>query len=457
MAALDNLVVTFALPTIRKDLHATIQQLEWTVNAYTLTFAVLLMTGAALGDRFGRRRVFIIGLSIFTASSAWAALSTNAHELIAARAVQGVGGAIVLPLTLTLLSEAFPEEKRGLAIGAFAGISGLAIAIGPLVGGAIVSGISWEWIFWINVPIGLVTLPLARWRLNESQGPDRRLDLLGNLLLSVGLFGIVYGVIRASDIGWGTAEVGLWLAGGVIVTVLFVLWEFRTEAPMLPMRLFRSRGFTVINTVTLVMFFGMFGSIFLLSQYMQNVLGYSAFQAGLRTLPWTAMPAIVSPIAGIISEKTGGRGVVILGMALQAVALAYLALVVGPNVSYLKLVPPFLLAGAGMAMVFPPLSLIVLNSVRKEEEGKASGANNAIRELGGVFGIAVLATIFVTYGGYASPRMSRLAGQQLFVDGLKPAAWVGSALVALGTVIAVALPRMRNEKVATIPAAVAQK
>src|SRR5256885_9554924 len=319
MVTLDNLVVTTALPVVRKDLHAGIEGLEWTVNAYTLTFAVLLLTGAALGDRFGRRRLFAIGLGIFTVASAAAALAPSIDALVAARALQGVGGAIVTPLTLTLLSASVPAEKRGVALGAWGGIGGLAVALGPLVGGAVVSGLSWQWIFWLNVPIGLVLAPLALMRLTESRGPSGRLDLPGLVLASAGLFGIVWGLVRGNSVGWGSPEIVGALAVGAVVLALFVLWEPRTKAPMLPMRFFRNRTFALTNVASLFMFFGMFGSIFLLIQFFQTVQSYSPLQAGLRILPWTAMPIFIAPLAGAWSDRIGGQRLMAAGLALQAV------------------------------------------------------------------------------------------------------------------------------------------
>src|SRR5437588_5047319 len=364
MTTLDNLVVTTALPVIRKDLHASLQGLEWTVNAYTLTFAVLLLTGAALGDRFGRRRLFVIGLAIFTGASALAALAGSANELIAARAIQGLGGAIVLPLTLTILSAAVPAKRRGLALGAWGGIGGLAVALGPLVGGAIVQGISWQWIFWLNVPIGLVLIPLAALRLRESRGPNSRLDLPGLGLASAGLFGIVWGLVRGNQVGWASAEIVSMLAAGAVLFVGFVLWELRAPAPMLPMRFFRNRTFSAANVASLFMFFGMFGSIFLLAQFFQTVQGYSPLQAGLRVLPWTAMPIFVAPLAGALSDKIGGRPLMATGLALQATGLAWIAAVGSPTVAYSALVAPFVLSGVGMALFFAPVANVVLSSVR---------------------------------------------------------------------------------------------
>ena len=285
MATLDNLVVTTSLPVIRADLGASIEDLEWTVNAYTLSFAVFLLTGAALGDRFGRRRLFVIGLGIFTAASVAAALAPSVEALIAARAVQGLGGAIVTPLTLTILSAAVSPEKRGVALGAWGGIGGLAVASGPLVGGAVVEGISWQWIFWLNVPIGLVLIPLAYFRLKETYGPSTRLDLPGLALASTGLFGIVWGLVRGNAVGWSSPEIVGSLVVGALLTAAFVLWELRAPAPMLPMRFFRSRAFSAANVASLFMFFGMFGAIFLLAQFLQTVQGYSPLDAGLRILP----------------------------------------------------------------------------------------------------------------------------------------------------------------------------
>jgi len=432
MVTLDNLVVTTALPVIRRDLDASLQGLEWTVNAYTLTFAVLLLTGAALGDRFGRRRLFVLGLAIFTASSAFAALAPSIEALNLARALQGVGGAIVTPLTLTLLSAAVPAERRGLALGAWGGIGGLAVALGPLVGGAIVQGISWQWIFWINVPIGLVLAPIAWRRLEESRGPNPTLDLRGLGLASVGLLGIVWGLVRGNSVGWGSAEIVGSLAAGATFLALFVLWELRARAPMLPMRFFRNRAFTQANVASLFMFFGMFGSIFLLAQFFQTVQGYSPLSAGLRILPWTAMPIFIAPIAGALSDRIPGPRIMGVGLALQAAGLGWIATVTSPDVPYSSLVAPFILSGMGMALFFAPVANVVLSTVRPREEGQASGANNAIRELGGVFGVAVLASIFATYGGYETGTT--------FVSGLQPAVAVGASIVGLGAVAAITIP-----------------
>ncbi|MEV7195423.1 MFS transporter [Streptomyces sp. NPDC093510] len=432
MAALDNLVVTTALPSIREDLGGALHDLEWTVSAYTLTFAVLLMFGAALGDRFGRRRLFIVGLSIFTGASAAAALAPGLDTLIAARAVQGVGAAIMMPLTLTLLTAAVPPAKRGMAYGIWGAVNGLAVASGPLIGGSLTEHVSWQWIFWLNVPLGLALLPLARLRLAESHAPGARLDIAGTLLASGGLFGIVYALVRGPIDGWSSATVLVSLGAGLALLGGFIHHGIRAKAPMLPMRLFRSRAFSGINAASLLMFLGMFGSIFLLSQYMQNVLGYSPTEAGLRMLPWTGMPMLVSPIAGYLSDRIGGRPVVAAGLFLQAVGLAWYAVVVATDATYGAQLPALIISGIGMSLYFAPASNLVMSSVRPQEQGIASGANNALREVGGALGIAVMSSIFSAQGGYDTG--------QAFVDGLQPALWVGAAVVALAGVAALFIP-----------------
>jgi EmrB/QacA subfamily drug resistance transporter len=432
MVTLDNLVVSTALPTIRVDLGASLESLEWTVNAYTLAFAVLLLTGAALGDRFGRRRMFGIGVALFTASSAAAALAPTTGALVAARAAQGVGAAIVLPLTLTLLSEAVPPAKRGLALGAWSGISGLGVALGPVVGGAVVDGISWHWIFWLNVPIGLAVVPLSARLLTESHGPAKQLDLPGIALAGGGLLGVVFGIVRGEALGWTSTSIVGSIAAGLALLVAFVAWELRAPAPMLPMRLFRSRAFSATNATSLAMFFGVFGSIFLLSQFFQTTQGLSPLDAGLRVLPWTIMPMFVAPVAGLLSDKIGARPLMAGGLALQAIAIAWLAAVTTPTVAYSALIVPFVLAGTGMALVFAPAANAVLGAVRPEEAGQASGATNAIRELGGVLGVAVLASVFTANGGYESP--------QAYVDGMTAALPIGAGVLGLGALLALLIP-----------------
>jgi EmrB/QacA subfamily drug resistance transporter len=435
MVVLDNLIVTVALPSIREDLGATLQQLEWTINAYTLAFAVSLIPGAAIGDRFGRKRTFIGALALFTASSAAAALAPSTGALIAARAAQGVGGAVVAPLTLTLLAEAFPPAKRGAALGIWSGVSGMGIALGPLVGGAVVDGLSWQWIFWINVPLGLALLPLAAGLLRESRGPARRLDLPGLALVATGLFGIVFGLVRGQAEGWGSALIVSSLAAGVALLAAFVAWERRTAQPMLPLDLFAKRAFAVTNGVSFFMYFGTFGSIFLITQFVQLVMGYEPFDAGVRMLVWTGATAITSPISGILAERYGPRAFMAAGLALQAAALAWLAMAAGVDSTNSDLAAPFAIAGIGMGLVFAPSASALLSVVSPQRAGQASGTNNAIREVGGVFGVAIVSTIFASNGSFASP--------QAFVDGFTSALWVGAAVVAAGALVALLLPARR--------------
>jgi EmrB/QacA subfamily drug resistance transporter len=388
--------------------------------------------------------MFLLGLGVFTAASAAAALARSTDLLIAARAVQGAGAAIVTPLTLTLLAEAFPKERRGIAIGVWSGISGVAVALGPLVGGAVVSGISWHWIFWLNVPLGLVLVPLALTRLDETYGTTKRLDLAGVVLASIGLLGIVWGLVRGNAVGWGSPEIIGAFVIGVAVLAAFVVWELRTSAPMLPMRFFRNRTFALANTASLFMSFGMFGAIFLLSQFFQTVQGYGPFASGLRILPWTIMPMFVAPIAGAMSDRISGHKLIGAGLAMQGVGLAWIAAVSTPTTPYIELVGPFVVSGIGMSLFFAPVANVILSSVRPEEEGQASGANNAVRELGGVFGVAVLAAVFASYGGYRSGVT--------FVNGMNAAVWIAAVVVALGSVAAFAIGfRRRSPQIVAVP------
>jgi EmrB/QacA subfamily drug resistance transporter len=439
MATLDNLVVTTALPVIRVHLHAGLSGLEWTVNAYTLTFAVLLLTGAALGDRFGRRRMFLVGLFVFTAASAAAAMSPSVGWLIAARAVQGSGGALIMPLSLTLLSAGVPPERRAQALGMWGAIGGMAVAAGPLLGGAVTTGWSWQYIFWLNVPIGLVLMVLTRLRLDESRGPSQRLDLRGVVLASIGLFGVVLGLVRGNAHGWTSEGVLASFAAGVLGLAAFVYFESRSDHPMLPLRLFRSRSFWVVNAVAMLMSFGMFGSIFFLAQFLQFVQHYSPFAAGLRVLPWTAMPMVVAPVASALAGRFGGRPVLTAGLALQATGLGWLALVTTSTVPYSQLWMAFVVSGVGMALFFVPLANVLLGSVRPQEEGVASGTNSAFREIGGVLGIAALGAVFSSRGGgYASGAA--------YLSGLVPAIWVGASVVGIGALVTLLLPRSAGRK-----------
>jgi len=432
MTALDTMVVTTALPVLRVSLHAGLSGLEWTVNAYLLAFACLLMTGAALGDRFGRRRMFGVGIGVFTAASAAAALSPTVGVLIVARVVQGAGAAIAFPLTLTLISEAFPVHKRGAAIGMWGAIGGMAAAFGPVIGGAIVSGINWHWIFWVNVPVGLALVALAPSRLSESVGPRPRLDIIGVGLAAAGSLGLTWALVRANTVGWGSVEVLATLVAGAAAFVAFVVRERHTPDPMLALELFRRRGFAAANAVSFFLYAGLLGALFLMTQLLQTALGHSPLMAGVMLLPWTAAPGLVSPIAGALADRLGNRRFMTIGMAFQAIGLGWIAAVASPGMGYLQLGLALGIAGVGIGLVFPTVVNAVLASVPLSEAGVASGRNSTMRELGGVLGVAILATVFTRRGIYASPR--------LFIYGFSTALWVAAGLSTLGMIAGALLP-----------------
>jgi EmrB/QacA subfamily drug resistance transporter len=438
MSSLDNLVVSTALPVIRVHLHAGLAGLEWTVNAYTLTFAVLLLSAAAVGERFGRRRIFVLGIALFTGASAVAALAPSIGVLVAARALQGAGGAMIMPLSLTLLSAAVPPERRNFALGIWGAIGGAAVAIGPLVGGAVTTGWSWQYIFWLNVPVGLVLMPLAWWKLSESYGKRSRLDLVGVGLVSLGLFGVVLGLVRGNSDGWSSPTVLGSFVVGVVALAGFLAWELRSDHPMLDIRLFRNRAFSAVNVTAMLFSFGMFGSVFFLTQFLQTVQGLSPLDAGIRILPWTAMVMVLAPAVGVLAERWGGKPLVVTGLVFQTVGLTWLATVVTPTTPYSQLIAPFIICGMGMTLFFVPLASVVLGSVPTSLEGVASGANSAFRELGGVLGIAVLGAVFSAHGGYRS-------GQD-YVNGLIPAVYAGAGVVAVGALAALVIPGRRRRR-----------
>jgi EmrB/QacA subfamily drug resistance transporter len=441
MCLLDALVVTTALPVLKSSLHSGLPDLEWTVNAYNLSFACLLLTGAALGDRFGRRRMLCAGLAVFTIASAAAALSPTISFLIAARALQGVGAAMVMPLTLTLVSEAFPPARRGMAIGIWASAGGLSGAIGPIAGGVVVQAIGWHWIFWINVPIGLVLIPLAALKVRESFGGQPRLDLAGVALASAGLFGILWGLVRAGTAGWASGEVIGALAGGTVVTAAFLLWERRAPSPMLSLAMFRQPRFAAANGVSFCLFAGLFGALFLMSQFFQNAQGLTPAQTGARLLAWSAPGLLVMPIAGKLAGRHGNRPFMVTGLLMQAAGLACVAALARPHASFAELCLPLLLAGSGTSLVFPAIASEVVTSVPPGQIGIASGTNSALRELGGVFGVAILASVFTRPGVYTSAST--------FAAGFSAALWAGAALSAAG--ILAVLPVKRPASSATQP------
>ncbi|MGW0661994.1 MFS transporter [Streptodolium elevatio] len=436
MAALDTLVVSTALHTIRLDLGSSVEELEWTVNAYNLSFAVLLLTAAAVGDRFGRRRMFAAGLLLFTAGSAACALSGSVAALIAARAVQGVGAALIMTLALALVSAAFPAHRRGAAIGILEGVTGLGVALGPLVGGAVAEGLAWQWIFWINVPIGLAAVPLVLRKLPESHGPDGALDLPGVGLVTAGSFGVVWALVRGNPAGWGSVEVVGALLGGAALLAAFVRWEQRTPEPMLPLRFFRSRAFSAGNAALFFTMASLFVAVFFLAQFMQTVLGHGPLGAGLRLMPWTATLFFCAPVAGALVDRIGERPLLSGGLALQAVGLGWIALVAEPGVAYGTLVAPLVIAGCGVSMAIPAVQTSVVGAVEHVEIGKAAGANGMMRELGGVFGIAVAVAVFSGTGGYATAEQ--------FSDGFTAALGVGVGLALLGALAGLFLPGRRS-------------
>lgn len=441
LVALNNLVVTNALPEIARDLGAGLDELQWVVNAYVLAFAGLQLTAAALGDRLGRRRVFVIGILVFVAGSAACALATSTAALIGARVLQGVGAAAVFPLSLTLLAAGVPERRRNLAVGLWGAVSGTAVAVGPLVGGAVTEGLSWQWVFWGNVPIGLAGVALVYWILGESRGADRELDLLGMVLGGGAITAAVWAIVEAHGRGWSDAGILGAFGAAAVLLVLFVIWELRTPNPLLPLTFYRSRPFVLSNLVSLAMYFGVFGSIFLLVQYLQGPLGYSPLEAGVRTLPWTLMPMFLAPVAGLLINRVGGGVLMAAGLTLQAAALFWIGVLAEPATAYSSLIPAMVVAGVGMGLTFAPNSAVVLASVRPAEHGKASGANSTIREIGGALGVAVLATVFQQSGGVVGPGPNT---PQAFFDGLVPALYVGAAVVALGALAGVLIPRPRR-------------
>lgn len=433
MAALDTLVVATALHTIREDLGASLATLEWTVNGYNLSFAVLLITAAVLGDRFGRRRMFAAGLALFVVASAACAVSSSAGPLITARVVQGVGAALIMSLALTLVGAAFPAERRGMAIGVLEGLTGLAVALGPLIGGAVAEGLSWQWIFWLNVPIGLLAVPLARYRIPESFGPDTALDIRGLALVTGGALGIVWGLVRGNIAGWSSPEVLVALLGGGALLAGFVLWEARSRLPMFPIRLFTSRGFAAGNGAIFLTYAALFGAVFFYAQFLQVVFGYGPLGAGLRLLPWTMMLFFTAPLAGAMADRIGERPILAVGLLLQAAGMLWVAVVAAPGMSYGALVVALMISGIGASMAIPTTQSAVLGAVEHDQVGRAAGANSMMRELGGVFGIAVTVAVFAGFGSYLSVPE--------FVTGFVPAVLVGAGLSLLGAIVALFLPK----------------
>ncbi|MCD2441108.1 DHA2 family efflux MFS transporter permease subunit [Agromyces sp. SYSU K20354] len=436
MATLDNLVMTNALPVLHAEFGASVEELQWFMNAYTLAFASTILMAVALGDRYGRRTVFVIGIVVFTVSSAFAALSTDSGQLIAARALQGFGAAAIMPLSLTLLAGAVPLARRALAIGIWGGVTGLGVATGPLIGGAVLEGWAWQAIFWINVPVGVISVALALIALPNSFGARLRADVVGLVLSGVGLLALVYGIVRGNDAGWDSLEVlASLIAGGILLTA-FVAWEARTAAPLLPLRLFRNRSFTVANLAGFGFSFGAFGSIFILIQFLQVVQGATPLEAALQTSPWTLAPMVVAPLAGLIAPRVGTRALIVAGLTLLGASLFWLSGLLDADLSYANYVAPFLIAGVGMGLVFAPSATAVLAGMAADDHAKASGTNSMLREVGVALGIAVSTAVFTGAGGALTPVD--------YSTGAQPAVLVGAAALIASALVALLLPAGRG-------------
>jgi EmrB/QacA subfamily drug resistance transporter len=436
LVILDMLVVAAALTAIHDDLGATIEELGWTVNAYTLSFAVLLMTASALGDRLGRRRLFAVGLGVFAVSSAGCALAPTAGALIALRVVQGVGAAMVVPLALALLNAAFPPQRRGWAIGIYGSVTGLAALLGPVIGGAVTQGLGWQWIFWLNVPIALGVIPLVLTRLAEVYGPAAPVDVAGLALVTSGVLGLVWGVVRGDAAGWGSAETVGTLAAGSLLMIAFVAWQRRARAPMVPLRLFVSRTFSAGNAAIFCLNASLTGAIFLMPQFLQVTLRQDALNAGLGMLPWGIAPVLIAPWAGALADRVAERWLVVTGLLLQTGGMAWIALIAAPGISYLQLIAPMSVAGVGFSLAIPAVTRSVTSTVAPPDMGKAAGVYSTVRQLGGAFGVAVHVAVFAAAGGYASAQM--------FSDGFTVALGVASGVALTGAIAGAALPRRQQ-------------
>lgn len=438
MAMLDNLVLGVALPSIQQSFHASLSDLQWFMNAYMLAFAALLIPFSMLGDRFGRKRMFLGGVLLFTLGSALCGLSGSSLELIFARVLQGIGGAAIVPLSLTLVNGAFPEKMRAAALGIWSGISGLGLSVGPLIGGLILEGAAWQLIFWVNVPVGLAAFALGLFWLDESKGERKPLDIPGVLLLIAGLFGIVFGLERGNSAGWGSLDVIVPLLGGLALLVAFYVWERGRKQPYIRFELFRSSKYAAYVISGFWLNAGIFGAIFLLTLFLQQAQGYTALEAGVRTMVWTGCTMIAAPLAGLAVGRFGNRAVLSTGLLMQALALigfAWLILSRGVDFPFGYQAPLMMLAGTGMGLSFTPLAHGALSAVPETSSGEASGISNATRELGGVFGIAIAGLIFQSGSAVATPAD--------FGDHLVPALWACAAMLGLGLIIVLLFARER--------------
>ena len=435
MVTLDALVVVTALPSIHRCLGGGLSTLQWTVSAYTIAFGAGILTASAIGDRLGRRKVYVGGLAVFTAASAACALAPTAASLIAFRAVQGIGAAIVMPLGLTILTAAFPSEKRGAVVGIWGGIAGLAVASGPLIGGGITQGLSWHWIFWVNVPIGVMAIIGAATRLAESHGPRARLDVPALALVSAGVGGLIWGLVEGGQNGWSSGPSLTGLIGGAALLGVFVWWESRTSEPMIPLHLFRRISFTSALTTQFFLSAAIFSAAFLTSQFFQFALGDSPLVTGLRFLPWTATPLVVAPIAGALSDKVGARTLIVPGLIMQAGGFAWMVALAATSASYANFVAPFVIAGVGISMALPSVTAGGLNAVPPTLLGKAAGTLNTMQQFGAVFGVAVITVVFNGHGS--------LAGPAAVTSGYRPALAVAAGLSTIGALTAIGIRRAK--------------
>ena len=431
MVVLDSVVVITALPRMQRDLHVTLSSLQWTLNAYGIAFAAGIITAAALGDRFGRRRVFTIGLALFTVASVACALAPNLSVLIVARTVQGLGGAVVLPLSLTILTAAFPVERRGMIVGIYGGLAGLAVAMGPIVGGALTQSIDWHWIFWINVPIGIVAVLLGVRLLPESCGAPERLDLVGVGLVTAGVVALVWALTRANDVGWGSAETIGSLAAGILLLAGFVWWERRVAEPMVPPGMFAVRDFAIGNVTTFLMSGAIFAGGLLVTEEFQLARHFSPVGAGLRLLPFFATPMLVSPVAGALSDRTGRRPIIVAGLSLLTAGFVWVAWRGAMQTSWIELVIALLVAGVGISMALPTVPTAVLSAVAPHEMGKASGINYMAQRFGAVFAVAIGSAVFASSGGLGTPAA--------VTAGFKPALWACAVFAGLSALAALAM------------------
>jgi EmrB/QacA subfamily drug resistance transporter len=454
MIMLDNTVVNVALPSIQKDLKTTPENLEWTINAYFLSFAALILLGGKLGDRFGRKRIFMVGLALFTLFSALCALAGSDTQLIVFRCLQGTGAALMNPLSLSILVHAFPRKQIPMAIGVWAGISGLGIAIGPVVGGLLVENYGWASVFWVNVPIGFIAVGVCLWAVLESRDPGAtRLDIVGTVLVTASLLALTFGLIKTNEYSWTSPFIVSLLGGAVVLLAVWIAWELRVSEPMVPLSFFKIRQFTAANSVALLVGVALFGSLYFVTLYFQNIKGYSALEAGVRSMPMTLMIMFVAPIAGRLNGKTGPRPLMTVGMLLASAGMAGLAQLTASS-SYNAIWPFFVMLGAGIALTMPALSGAAMSAVDPTKSGIASGVLNSARQIGGAVGIAVMGSVVAKLAADdfgAAPKnleqlvvggQTRLVGQlagpaaqaraaDAFVTGMHGAMWAGAGVTLL--------------------------